>query len=996
MFVLFILSSVLAFAQPAIVRGIVKDAHGEPLIGVTVLVKGTTQGTATDFDGNYEIKNLPEGAVLRFSQMGMKPLEITVGEKSSINVTLQEDTQLLDDVVVVGYGTAKAKDLTSPIASIKSDEINKLATSNAMQAVQGKIPGVQIVNNGEPGSGPTVRVRGVGSFGNDAPLYVVDGMFYDNIDFLNPSDIEDMSVLKDASAAAIYGVRAANGVVLVTTKKGSFAQDAKITYNGYVGIQTPTNMMKMANTAQYAQMLREKDVDGSQLAVLNKSIELWGGENGIPAANTNWYDELTRNAFMQNHSLDITGGTEKAAYTVGLSYLKQDGIMKYNSEYERFTLRTKGDYKPFSWLKIGTNVVLVKGDKLAANNDAWLKAYTTPSIIPVHDYNNEAASAEKFASPMAIGLTNGLLANPVAQAYYQNVNNEVWQVLPSFYAEFTFIPSKLTFKTTYSQDIRLDRFWSYTPAYYVSQNQKREKSFLEKADSFNFNHVIDNVLTYNDSYGKHNYTVMAGNSVREENYRYLKASAENVPAGRPEFGYIQQGDESTRKGEDNGTTFHGVSFFGRATYNYDHKYLLSLTMRADGSSKYNEKWGYFPSVGAGWVLSEEGFMSDQRVFDFLKVRASWGKLGNDKNAASSGFAGSSNTNGAMGDQLLPGYVNQNSFSWLSWEVVDETNVGLEAAFLNDRLRFDADYYIRTTNNAVVACPLPITGEFVDGNYGKIRNQGVELSLNWNDKIGKDFTYSLGFNMSTLKNEVLALKDGVNYILGGDKKHQTIIRPGDAINSFYGYKVLGVYQNDAQIKNDPVAMANGLQPGDLIFEDVNGDNVINGDDRQVLGSSLPKVMYGANIAMSYKKFDFSMSMNGVAGNMIANKKRFLRSTESFMNYDIDMITNRWHGEGTSNSYPSAAGMDKTWNMGNMSSFMLESGNYFRIQNMQLGYTFDHIGPKGKKGAMLRLYVSADRPFTHFTYNGFTPEIAGGIDNQTYPMASNYTFGVRLTY
>ncbi|MEG2945989.1 MAG: SusC/RagA family TonB-linked outer membrane protein, partial [Bacteroidales bacterium] len=477
LFVLFILSSVLAFAQPAIVRGIVKDTHGEPLIGVTVLVKGTTQGTATDFDGNYEIKNLPEGAVLRFSQMGMKPLEITVGEKSSINVTLQEDTQLLDDIVVVGYGTAKAKDLTSPIASIKSDEINKLATSNAMQAVQGKIPGVQIVNNGEPGSGPTVRVRGVGSFGNDAPLYVVDGMFYDNIDFLNPSDIEDMSVLKDASAAAIYGVRAANGVVLVTTKKGSFAQDAKITYNGYVGIQTPTNMMKMANSTQYAQMLREKDVDGSQLAVLNKSIELWGGENGIPAANTNWYDELTRNAFMQNHSVDITGGTEKAAYTVGLSYLKQDGIMKYNSEYERFTLRTKGDYKPFSWLKIGTNVVLVKGDKLSANNDAWLKAYTTPSIIPVHDYNNEAASAEKFASPMAIGLTNGLLANPIAQAYYQNVNNEVWQVLPSFYAEFTFIPSKLTFKTTYSQDIRLDRFWSYTPAYYVSQNQKREKSF---------------------------------------------------------------------------------------------------------------------------------------------------------------------------------------------------------------------------------------------------------------------------------------------------------------------------------------------------------------------------------------------------------------------------------------------------------------------------------------------------------------------------------------
>ncbi|MEG1586617.1 MAG: TonB-dependent receptor [Bacteroidales bacterium] len=996
LFVLLLLSSVLVFAQQNMVQGVVKDALGDPLIGVTVLVQGTTQGTATDFDGKYELKNLPENAVLRFSQMGMKPQEIAVGNKSVIHVTLEEDTQLLDDVVVVGYGTAKAKDLTSPIANIKSDEINKLASSNAMQAIQGKIAGVQIVNTGEPGAGPSVRVRGVGSFGDESPLYVVDGMFYDNIDFLNPADIEDMSVLKDASAAAIYGVRAANGVVLVTTKKGSFAQDAKITYSGYVGVQTPTNMLKMANTSQYAQMLLEKDTDGTNSGILNKAAQLWGGKDGMPATNTNWYDELTRNAFMQNHSIDVTGGTEKAAYTVGLSYLKQDGILKYNSEYERFTLRTKGDYKPFNWLKIGTNVVIVKGDKLSGNNDAWLKAFTTPSIIPVHDYNNEAASDEKFASPMALGLNNGLMANPVAQAYYQNVNNEVWQILPSLYAEITFIPSKLTFRTSYSQDIRMDRYWAYTPAYYVSDNQKREKSFLEKADSFDFDYILDNILTYTDSHKKHNYSVMLGNSVRQENNRWLQASAEDVPAGKPEWGYINLGDGTTAKGKDSGSSYHGVSFFGRATYNYDHKYLLSLTMRADGSSKYNEKWGYFPSIGAGWVMSEEGFMKGQRVFDFLKLRASWGKLGNDKVAASAGFAGINNTTGAMGDQLLPGFTNQNTFSWLKWEVVDETNVGIEAAFLNNRLKLDADYYNRVTNNAVVACPLPITGEFVPGNYGKIQNQGVELSLNWADRVGKDFTYNVGFNLSTLKNEVKALKEGVSYLYTGSAEYRTIITPGEAINSYYGYKVTGVYQNEAQIKNDPIAVANNLVPGDLMYEDVNGDQVIDGADRQILGSALPKIMYGANLALGYKNFDFSMSMNGVAGNKIVNQKRGLRQKDGFLNYDVDLVNNRWHGEGTSDKYPSAAGMDKHWNVGNFSSFLIESGNYFRIQNMQLGYTFNHIGPKDKKGAVLRLYVSADRPFSHFNYNGFTPEVAGGFDTQTYPMASNYTFGVRLTY
>lgn len=993
---LLLMSTTWAFAQNHSLKGVVKDSKGEPLIGATVLLIGTGQGTATDYDGNYELTNLPKDGKLRFSSIGMKPVEVAVPKESILNIVLHEDSEQLDEIVVVGYGTAKLKDLTSPIANIKGDEISKSAASNAMQAIQGKVAGVQIVSNGEPGAGPSVRIRGVGSFTNESPLYVVDGMFYDNINFLNSNDIEDISVLKDASAAAIYGVRAANGVVLVTTKKGSFAQQAKVSYNGYVGIQTPVNMLKMADGSQYSMMLRE--VGGQQnLDILNKAAQLWGANaDGSPATNTSWYDALTRNAFMQNHSVDVTGGTEKAAYTVGVSYLSQDGIMKAKSDYDRFTMRTKGDYKPFDWLRLGTNVIVAKSTKNAPNNDAWFKAFTAPSIVPVYD---EATSRndQGFSDMGLAGFTNGYFANPIASAYYYSAKNEVLQVLPSIYAEVSILPNKLSFKTSYNQEFTLDRFLGFNPAYQVSENQKNDVSMLTKQYTFSNNFIWDNILTYNDSKGKHTWSAMVGQSLRQENGRWMKGTAENVSMEKPEWGYIDKGTNS--KAFDGGYTYNGLSFFGRGTYNYDSKYLLSVTMRADASSKYNEKWGYFPSVGLGWVISEESFMKNQSVFDFLKVRASWGLLGNDKVDASAGFAGiltGIDNSGAFDNVLVPGFINQNTFSWLKWEVVEETNAGLEASFLNSRLRLEADYYSRTTHDAVVACPMPITGEMVNGNYGKIRNSGVELSLNWSDKIGKDFTYNVGVNMTTLKNKVLAIKDGVPQLYTHSSEFRTIIRPGDAINSYYGLKVLGVYQNQAQIDADPIAVANGLAPGDFIYEDMNGDGRISDDDRQILGNKLPKLTYGANIGLGWKNLDFSMNFSGVAGNHIVNQKRGVRRFAGNINYDANLVENRWHGEGTSNRYPSAAGLVKNWNIGQFNSFLVEKGDYFRIQNIQLGYTFENIAAKGKKGPALRLYVNADNPFTFFKYNGFTPEIGSGFDTVTYPMAATYSFGVRLTY
>lgn len=991
-----LLTAVSLFAQQRLtVSGVVTESSTKlPAIGVSVLVKGSTTGTITSLDGDYKLEGVPANATLLFSYVGMKNVEEVVNGRSVINVSMVEDTRSLNEVVVVGYGTSKAKDLTSPITSIKGDELTKLSASNAMQAIQGKVPGVQIINSGEPGAAPTVRIRGVGSFTNEGPLYVVDGMFYDNINFLNPSDIEDMSVLKDASAAAIYGVRAANGVILITTRKGSFNREATLTYNGYVGFQTPTNLMEMASGAQYSAMLQEKGDEGS-LDVLRRAAQLWGGSGVNPTTNTDWYKELSQTALMHNHSVDLTGGTEKAAYALGVSYLSQEGILKENSNFERFNIRTKGDYKPFDWLKVGTNVVITRSKKQSGSNDAWFKAFIAPSIVPVYDENNALATPVKFASLADINLTNGYFANPVALAHYQNSKNEILQILPSIYAEISFIPSKLTFKTTFSQDFSLDRYYAYSPTFVVGTTQRREISFLEKADNYTYNHILDNILTYTDSYGKHNLSALVGNSVREENYRLLRATVEDVPSGKPEYGYIDKGDFNSAKGFDGGTSFRGLSFFGRVTYNYDSRYLLALTMRADGSSKYNDKWGYFPSIGAGWVVSDEAFMADQKVFDFLKLRASWGRLGNDKIAASSGFAGVVNQNGAFGNVILPGIYNENTFSWLKWEVVTETNVGMEAHLFDSRLKVDADYYTRTTNNAVVSTPQPITGEFVPANAGKIKNNGFELSLNWSDKVG-DFSYNIGANMATLRNEVISLKDNVPYLLTGSAEFRTIILPGEPINSYYGYKVVGVYQNAAQVTADPISKNHAVQPGDFIYEDLNQDGFIDAKDRQILGSNLPKFTYGINLGMGYKNFDLSIALNGVSGNQIVNQKRGVRRFDSFMNYDADLVENRWMGEGSSNRYPSTTGLDRPWNISNFSSFLVESGSYFRVQNIQLGYTFQQIGPKERKGVSLRLYASADRPFTFFKYNGFTPEVPSGFDTQTYPMAANYTFGVRVTY
>lgn len=551
-----LLAATTMFAQNLTVTGVVTEkATGYPAIGVSVLVKGTTNGTITSMDGDYTLNDVPKNATLVYSYVGMSTKEVPVNGQSVVNVLMEEDTQNLDEVVVIGYGTSKAKDLTAPIAVIKADEITKHATSSPMGALQGKVAGVQITSNGQPGSGPSVRIRGIGSMNdNSQPLYVVDGMFFDNIDFLNNSDIQDLSILKDASAASIYGVRAANGVVLVTTKKGALNRPATVTYDGYVGFQKATNVLKMANSEQYATMVNEMGNETLQ-DVLNQSVKNWGS---LP--NTNWYDEILHTALTHNHSLDISGGSEKATYSVGASYLYQDGILNAENDYSRFNLRTKADYKAFDWLKVGANVVLSNSTQVVPDGQVWMSAFRTPSIIPVYDESNPlGAYPISYASPAQVGLSE-FYGNPVATAKYYDSKNKSLRVMPSFYAQFDFLPeNKLFFKTAYSQDINILQSRTYTPAYLVGGTQVNSTSKLKKQNDIYHSWIWDNTLTYTDTFGDHGLTAMLGNSVREENFRNLWGEATGVPGEFEEYFYLNQGNADGRTTGDDGTTYRGVS-----------------------------------------------------------------------------------------------------------------------------------------------------------------------------------------------------------------------------------------------------------------------------------------------------------------------------------------------------------------------------------------------------------------------------------------------------
>ena len=989
-----LLGAATAFAQNITVTGTVTEqASGEPALGVSIVVKGNaSNGTIADALGNYSI-SVPSNATLVFSAIGMKSQEVAVNGRTTIDIQMVEDAELLDEIVVIGYGTAKSKDLTGAISSVKSDDIISTPISSPMGALQGKVAGVQILNSANPGATPVVRVRGVGSFDSSyqGPLYVVDGMFFDNIDFLDSSNIESITILKDASSAAIYGVRAANGVILGTARNGVKGQ-SKVSYDGYFGVQQACNLMKLANSAEYAGLMKEF----GDLTTVNESIKHWGGSNGIPATDTDWYRELLKTGTISSNSVNISGTADKASYVLGISYFNNSGISKGDNDFSRFNIISKGDYTPFSWLKAGANITVSNSTRKNSNLTAFREAFLLPSFVPVYDENNTEAFPTKYASPQAAGLTSGYFANPLARAEYNNSLNKYLRVLPSLYAELSFIPEKLKYKFSVAQEYNLGNSKVYTPTYFVSGNQMANVNSLNKQIDYFYNTIIDNILTYTDRFGKHGLTAMVGQSARYENYRFLQSSTKKIAGdGSDNYHYISLGDKGENATSDGGWSYRGVSFFGRASYDYDSKYLASATMRIDGSSKYQEKWGYFPSFGLGWVISNEDWMQDQKVFDYLKLRGSWGLLGNDKEPASDGYAGLGTNYYNMNNQTYGGIIIENKFSWLKWEVVREINAGLSFTSLGGRLTGEIDYYNRLTNNAVVMNTIPVTMETILANSGKILNSGVEFQLGWHDSIG-DFGYSVDLNATTLHNEVKSIQGkDLDYILTGTAEFRQIMKVGQPMNSFYGYKTDGLWTSEAEIAAaGDFAKQQGAQVGYLKYVDVNKDGNFDSEDRTYLGAPYPKFTFGGNIGLNWRNWDFGMTFYGVAGIQICNAKMAMRYwAGANMNFTHDFAVDHFTESNKGSKNPSVAGLLAAAN-GQINDYFIEDASYFQIQNIQLGYNFKKLWNK----LDARVYLSAQNPFTFFKYQGYTPEIvdATGLDRETYPMARTFSIGLKINY
>lgn len=971
---------------------VLDSATSEPLVGATVVELGTYNAVLTDTDGSFTITTASD-AVLNFSYLMYKEQNIPVRGGQELRVLLEADLNQIEETVVVGYGTQRAKDLTAPIASVRGSELSKQISANPMSALQGMVSGVQIVQSGTPGTGPTVKVRGVGSIGDYAnPLYVVDGVFVDNIDFLSNGDIESLTVLKDASAAAIYGVRAANGVILVTTRKGTCGR-TNISYDGYAGVQVPTNIMKLANAEQYVELLNLANANNEKWTPL--SVSDYRGD-------TDWYAALVRPAMTHNHSIDLSGANDRTNWSVGMNYYYQNGIMNYSTnDYRRLNFRVRLDQELNSWFKVGVNSVLSRYWKNNPNSGAYFQAYVNPPVYGIYNDSNTSAFPESFDSPQLYGFGNSY-GNPVANAYYyDNTDNGLKEVF-SAYAEFTIVPERLKFKTSYNLDFTNWDQRSYTPAYFVGGSQGNGTSSFTKTFGYGMNQIIDNVLTWTDTRDRHRYSIMLGQSTRMNYSTWLNGTAQNVPDYDDQSKYLVNGSYKNQRTSDGASRYNGLSAFARGTYNYDDRYLATLTFRADASSKYQEKWGFFPSVGLAWNITGEDFMASQSAFQNLKLRASWGMLGNDNVPSNSmvtvGTSGVGSS-GVFGETLVDGVGSQTVYqNWLRWEIVNETNVGAEFAAVGGRLTGDIDWYWRVTSNVVFNAPIATGGgtSYLLANNGKVRNTGVELSLNWAESLSSGFSYNIGINATTNFNKVLEL-NGRDYIPGGYVRgnYSTKTQVGYPIGAFWGYKIDSVYASESEALKDPLSQAI-KDAGYFKYSDIDGNGVIDENDKTYLGSPIPWFTLGLNFGFSYKGFDFSMLLAAQVGNKILNAKRMNRDVFVDGNYDLDFYKNAWRSDAKSKKYPSPEAYNSSF-IQQANTFFVEDGSYFRIQNIQAGYTFRKI--KGMKN--LRVYLSAQRPLTIFGYNGYTTEIGGspiesGIDNSVYPMQAIYTLGLNLNF
>ena len=984
------------------ITGTVVDSSGAGLSSVSVAVKGTKNGTSTDAGGNFSI-TASDNATLVFSSLGYAMQEVAVNGRSIVNVTLLGSSQTLEQVVVVGYGTQRKIDVTGAVTSLKGEEISKQASINPISALQGKVAGVQITNAGSPGASPQIRIRGVGTvYGNPNPLYVVDGVWFDDISFLNSADIDNISILKDASSESIYGIRAANGVVLITTKKGRSGQ-AVVNYNAYAGWQKVTNQVQMANANEYATLVSEKYALLGLAPILDATKFTEG---------TNWYNQVLRNAFTMNHQVSISGGGDKSTYNFSVGYLKQEGIIK-NNDYDRVTVRLQNDFQITKNFKMGYTAIAAAGKSNDINGQIFHQLYAAAPVVPVHYADGT------YGDPADFNLGDGANFNPQATLDFYNQKSKNNRATGNAYADLKFA-NHFTLHSSLGGEYGENEVRTYSPVYKATLAQRRELSRLAISRAENRNWILENTLTYDNTFGDHKLRLLAGQAAQQYKSYGVSGFADNVPFTREGDLYLSLGNAAGRTITDYGDMSTVASYFGRANYSFQNKYLLTASLRADGSSKFSgdQRWGYFPSVGLGWVISQEKFMQTQSVFNTLKLRASWGKIGNA--SVPSNISTLVVNQGAFLTAIFNGQANTGASitsvvpPTTFWERGVGTDIGLEASMLHNKLTVDADYYIKKTEKAIFAIPIlssvGTTSSTIIGNQADFENRGFELAVNWKDNPNKNFSYSIGGNMGYNTNKVLAVSTGANPIFdggggatGGAYTTRTVL--GQPIGQFFGRQVIGVFQSAAEVaaykSSKGITIQPSAQNGDFKYADINDDGQIDDKDRVVLGNPNPKFSYGINTNFTYKNFDLTLDFQGVAGVDIYNANSAIRFGNE--NYTKDFFDNRWHGAGTSNTYSNPNVGGSTNYLPN-SSFV-ESGSYFRVRNMQLGYTLPNnmLGRYGIK--KLRVFANAQNAFNFFKYKGFSPEVgttpgakptSTGIDTNVYPLYATYNFGLNLTF
>lgn len=982
--------------QAKTVTGTVTDVSGEPIIGANIRIKGTTTGTITDIDGNFSIKAEPQ-SVIEVSYIGYLTQETVINNQKSIRFLLKEDTKTLDEVVVIGYGVQKKADLTGSVANINTEKLNTQSNANIGQALQGKIAGVDIVSQGgAPGSGTRIMVRGIGTLNNASPLYIVDGMYMNSIDHINPNDIASIDVLKDASSAAIYGSRAANGVIIVTTKEGSNTEGKPIIdLSVNLGISTASKFLDMLDAKGWAEVTTI-----ARQAIGKPALDMATDLANKP--DNDWQDIMFRPALMQNYNLSVKGGGKYSTYYTGLGYFNQDGIVK-GTNYQRYNIQSKNDYKR-GIFSAGTNLIIsFSHDKPLHQELRGGMIGTILQSVPTlekYDDTREGGYGDVVNIPHPLAIID----DNIMDRYNENV-----KIFANLYAQIELFKG-LKYKLNLTPDFSFERYKNYLNKYdfglatnsitQLTERQRRRRNIL-----------VENLLTFDRTFGEHKISALAGYTYQDSRFRHIQAYGEGLPQGLEEI------DAATTNRSNEGNSWRSVltSILGRVFYSYQNKYLFTATIRRDGSSKFgkNNRYGYFPSFSLGWNVAEEKFMENVHWLDQLKLRGGYGVLGNqeiDNYQYSSTITTGINYPDGNGGLLQGAFPKNFANPDIKWEETAMTNVGIDFMAFNNRLSLTADYYVKNTKDILLTVPIPISSGGANDpirNAGKIRNNGFEFNLGWMDQPNPDISYGINLIGSFNKNKVIAMGSESGSIKGGSTNQNITTsetKAGYPIGGYWLISTAGYFNSQEEVDayaKDGKKIQPAAEPGDIKFVDANNDGVINDDDRVFQGSPFPDFTFALNGNMRYKNFDLSIGLQGVLGNKIYNATRqTLEDVTKGSNF-LASCLDYWTPENKNASHPRLTWDDPNRNTRAESDRYLENGSYLRLRSVQLGYTFPQTWFKGAI-QHARVYINAENLFTITSYSGYSPDVNAdnanyrGFDNFIYPTNRTFMLGLNVTF